>query len=98
MNQIVQSNSENKTNWKHCHHVQENTIVCTTSSFLIPLKFVDVVRRTHTTLDVVQECEIDDFWNVDGGRILSGQWTGCHPVDSIEQYTISRIHVVWEED
>ena len=29
----------------------------------------------HTTLDVLQDCQIDEFWNVDGDRILSGQWT-----------------------
>ena len=28
----------------------------------------------HTTLDVLPECQID-LWNVDGDRILSGQWT-----------------------
>ena len=44
--------------------------------FPVPLKHVDVVRRTHTGLDVLQECQTDDFWNGDGDRILSWQWTG----------------------
>ena len=45
------------------------------SSFLIPLKYVDVVRRTRIALDVLQECMIDDHWSVEGDRIPSGQWT-----------------------
>ena len=36
---------------------------------------IDVVRRTNTTLDVLLESRIDVFWNVDGGRELSGPWT-----------------------
>ena len=41
-------------------------------SFLVPLKFFDVARRTHTTLDVLQECQKYEFWNMDSGRTLSG--------------------------
>ena len=29
------------------------------SSFPIPLKYIDVVRRTNTTLDVLQEGQMD---------------------------------------
>ena len=36
-------------------------------SLLIPLKQVDVIRRTNTTLDVLRECQID-HWNVNDGR------------------------------
>ena len=43
-------------------------------SFLIPLKYVDVTRVTHTTLDVLQESHIDDDWNIDGSRDLSDSW------------------------
>ena len=39
-------------------------------------QFVDVVRRTRTILDVMQECQIDDCWNADGAWMHSGQWTG----------------------
>ena len=45
-------------------------------SFPIPLKYIDVSRTTHTNLDVKQERRIDDYWNVDGSRYLSGSWTG----------------------
>ena len=45
-------------------------------SFLIPLKYIDVNRSTHTDLDVAQERRIDDFWNVEENRSLSNSWTG----------------------
>ena len=45
-------------------------------SFLIPLKYIDVSRTTHTNLDVKQEKRIDDYWNIDGSRDLSDPWTG----------------------
>ena len=45
-------------------------------SFLIPLKFIDVSRTTHTNLDVKQERRIDDYWNIDWSRDLSDPWTG----------------------
>ena len=41
------------------------------ASFPIPLKFFDVIRSTHTDLDVAQEKRIDDSWNVEGNRNLS---------------------------
>ena len=45
-------------------------------SFPIPLEYIDVVRRTNTTLEVLQESRIDDHWNVDGGQDLSEPLTG----------------------
>ena len=45
-------------------------------SFQIPLKYIDVMRSTHTDLDVGQEKRIDDYWNVDGKRDLSDSRTG----------------------
>ena len=45
-------------------------------SFLIPLKYMDVVRHTQTNLDMLQEQKIDDSWNVDGERPLSVSWIG----------------------
>ena len=42
----------------------------------VPLKNIDVIRSTHTDLDVAQEKRIDDYWNVDGNRNLSDSWTG----------------------
>ena len=45
-------------------------------SFRIPLRYIDVTRATHTTLDVLQESRLDDYWNVDADRDLSQAWTG----------------------
>ena len=41
----------------------------------IPLRYIDVVRRTNTTLDVLLGSRLDDFWNIDGDRNLSEPWT-----------------------
>ena len=48
-------------------------------SFPIPLKYIDVSRTTH---DVMQERRIDEYWNVDGSRDVSGSWT------SFTQFTV----------
>ena len=44
-------------------------------SFPIPLKYIDVTRTTHTSLDVLLEKNIEDYWNVDGEKELSDAWT-----------------------
>ena len=49
--------------------------VSTEESFPIPLKYKDVARTTHTSLDVLLEKNIDDYWNVYGERELSDAWT-----------------------
>ena len=55
-------------------------------SFPVPLKYIDVIRSTHTDLDVAQEKRNYDYWDVDENRHLSGSWTGftrftlCGPV------------------
>ena len=38
--------------------------------------FFDVIKSTHTNLDVAQEKRIDDNWNVDENRNLSDSWRG----------------------
>ena len=45
-------------------------------SFPTPLKYIDVTRTTHTSLDVLLEKQIEDYWNVDGEKELSDAWTG----------------------
>ena len=45
-------------------------------SFPFPLKYIDVTRNTHTSLDVKLEKSTDDYWNVDGAKELSDAWTG----------------------
>ena len=48
-------------------------------TFTIPLKYIDVTGSTHTDVDVLQEKRIDDYWNVDSNRHLSGSWKGDSP-------------------
>ena len=43
-------------------------------SYPIPLKYIDVSRATHTTLDVMQESRIDDYWDIVGTRDMSESW------------------------
>ena len=40
------------------------------------LKYTDVTRTTDTSLDVMLEKNVNDYWNVDGDRELSETWTG----------------------
>ena len=59
------------------HHVEPRVKLYSPreESFPIPLKYIHVFRTTHTNLDVMQESRIDDCWNIDGSRDLSGSWT-----------------------
>ena len=60
------------------HHVELGVelYVPKQDSFPIPLKYIDVMKSTHTDLDFAQEKRIDDYCNVDGNRSLSDSWTG----------------------
>ena len=60
-------------------------------SFSIPLKNIDVIRSTHTDLDVAQEKRIDDYWHVVGFV----DW--FHEIHIIEQNSSKRKNVVQEE-
>ena len=55
----------------HRHHFEPRgkLYVPEEEAFPISLRFVDVVRRTDTTLDVLMD------WNVDGDRNPSQPWT-----------------------
>ena len=62
-----------------CRHHNEPRVqlfVPNEETFPIPLKYIDVTRTTLTSLDVLQEKRINDYWNVDMDRTLSGSWTG----------------------
>ena len=65
-------------NFIYRHHIEPGVKLYSPreESFLIPLKYIDISRTTHTHLDVMQESRIDDYWNVDGSRDLSDPWTG----------------------
>ena len=60
------------------HHVELRVklYVPKEESFPTPLQYIDVTRTTHTSLDVLLEKHIEDYWNVDGDRELSDAWTG----------------------
>ena len=74
-------------NFKNRHHVEPRVKLCSPreESFSIPLKYIDVSRTTHTNLDVKQEKRIDDYWNIDGSRDLSGSWTGFSQFSILEE-------------
>ena len=60
------------------HHVEPivKLYIPKEESFPIPLKYIDVTRSTHTSLDVLWEKQIDDDWNVDGEKriiLMHGQ-------------------------
>ena len=65
-------------NFIYRHHVEPRVKLYSSreESFPIPLKYIVVSRTTHTNFDVKQEKRIDDYWNIDGSRDLSGPWTG----------------------
>ena len=65
-------------NYIHRHHVEPRDLlfVSKEETFPIPMRYIDVVILTHTTLDVLQECRIDDCRNIDASRNLSDSWTG----------------------
>ena len=69
------------------HHVEPRVKLYSPreESFLIPLKYIDVSRTTHTNLDVKQEKRIDDYWNLDGSRNLSDPWTGFTQFTILEE-------------
>ena len=54
--------------------------IVATSSFPVPLKNINVVRRTTTTLDVLPEYQIDGDWNVYRDRQLIRALDQCQPV------------------
>ena len=60
------------------HHVEPRVKLYSPREESIPiaLKHIDVTRTADTTLDVMSEKHINDYWNVDGDRELSDAWTG----------------------
>ena len=82
------------------HHVEPRVKLYSLrkESFLIPLKYIDVSRTTHTNLDVKQEIRIDDYWNIDGSRDLSDPWTGFTQFTLLDEKSPGRIYLVQVED
>ena len=59
-----------------CRHHVEPKVQLYMPKFPFPMKYIDVTRSTHTSLDVMSEKQIYDYWKVDGERELSDAWTG----------------------
>ena len=74
-------------NFIYRHHIEPRVKLYSTreESFPIPLKYIDVSRTTHTNWDVKREKRIDDYWNIDGSRDLSGYWTGFTQFTLLEE-------------
>ena len=66
-------------------------------SFPIPMKYIDVNRTTYTSLDVLLEKQIEDYWNVDGERELSDAWTGFTRFILLNEKATWRIHMARRE-
>ena len=52
-------------------------------TFPIPMKYIDATRTTCTSVDVMLEKQIEDYWNVDEEKELSDARTGftrCVPI------------------
>ena len=86
-------------NFIYRHHVEPrvNLYSPREESFPFPLKYMNVSRTTHTNLDVKQEKRIDDYWNVDGSRVLSDPWTGFTQFTLLEEKPSRRMCVVRRE-
>ena len=61
------------------HHVRPRTslYVPTEDECPIPLKWIDVMRFTSTSLPEKGVRRIDDYWIEDGEGLLDYEWTGC---------------------
>ena len=59
--------------------------MCAISRLPIPVKYMDVDMRTTASLDVSQEKNIDDNWNVDGDRFLLDPWIWSQTIHKIQQ-------------
>ena len=61
-----------------CHHRVPRTNLFTPSDPECPLptKYLDVTRKTYTSIETEAEKCVDDLWNVDGNKALSEEWIG----------------------
>ena len=71
--------------FKYRNHVEPGVklYIPREESYPIPLKYIDVTRTTHTSLDVLLEKQIEHYWNVGEDREMSDAWT------SFTRFTVS---------
>ena len=60
------------------HHVvpRSTQFVPTDPESPIPTKYLDVIRTTYTDIGTPAENRIQDYWNMQGERVLSDTWVG----------------------
>ena len=61
---------------RHLVEHPSSTLFAEGRNILVPLKYIDVTRSTHTDLGVVKEKCVDDCKNVDSNRSLWDSWKG----------------------
>ena len=64
---------------------QESNCTCREETFPIPTKYIDVTGTTHTSLDVLLEKNIEDYWNVDGQKRMIRCMDKLHKIHLIER-------------
>ena len=86
-------------NFVYRHHVEPivKLYVPRGASFSIPSKCIDVTRATSTSLDVMLETNMDDYWNVDGDREIVRYVVSVYKIHDIGWITTRLTYMVREE-
>ena len=66
-------------------------------TFRSPMKHIDVTRTTYTSLDVLLEKRIEDYWNVDGEKRLVRCMDRIHKICSSKGKATGSLHMVQGE-
>ena len=62
-------------NYKYQNHVARRTKLHVLKDDVpILVNYIDVQRRTKTSIDLIHEATVDDYWNIDGDKSLSEPW------------------------
>ena len=61
----------------HCGRKHVSESCCSRTKMCVPkhdfpilLNFIDVQRQTETSLDVLHDVTVDDYWNMDGDKSI----------------------------
>ena len=80
--------------YTHRNHVAPRTkLYVPKDEFSFPVNYIDVQRQTKTSIDVLHEATIDDYWNVDGVMSLSEPRSGVTRFDLLNQKSTRRTYV-----
>ena len=63
--------NEGELHFSSTRRTSSSTLRAEGRNIPIPLRYIDVTRTIHTTLDVLQESSVDDYWNIDANQNLS---------------------------